>query len=89
MSKLVLAIIAAGAFAGGIYFVTRKSTEEKRLYLQALDNRTAPFDQMTDGEISDTYTFITEYANRNVKLTEDNPLWARIVAISKKYNIFT
>lgn len=47
------------------------------------------FYSMSDQEISDVYTYIFDYVNKNRKLTQDNPLWYRIQAIGTKYNIFT
>lgn len=48
------------------------------------------FVQMTDQELSDTYTFIHDYPeDGNKTVPVGSALQLRLIAISNKYNIFT
>lgn len=79
-----------------VYFSKRTgggSVDYQRSALINLNKETGEdtkvFYQMSDTEISDVFTFIFDYVKKGKKLTQDNPLWYRIEAIGKKYNIFT
>ena len=45
--------------------------------------------QMTDGEISTVYTFISEYITKGQPAPEGSELQKQIAEIGTKYNIFT
>lgn len=45
--------------------------------------------QMTDGEISTVYTFISEYFNKGQTVPEGSELQKQIAEISAKYDVFT
>ena len=85
---IILGIAAAG---GAVYFATRKTVAEKRAFLQNIDGqfKADPWDRMTDQEINDAYTAMTEYFLKGRPLPEDSSLRIRLLAISNKYNIFT
>lgn len=56
----------------------------------AIDHYKVAVIQMTDQEMTDTYTFIHDYFEKgNKPVPPGSALQLRLVAISNKYNIFT
>jgi hypothetical protein len=49
----------------------------------------AIFTRMTPAEVHDCYRYVTEFITQGIQLPQEDPLWTRIIDISKKYQIFT
>lgn len=61
---------------------TTDSDYTRRLAIEA-------FNEMTDAEIANTYTYVFDYVKRGRQLQQGTAFYYAMLAISEKYNLFT
>lgn len=86
---ILLGVVAAAGIA--VALSSKPSVEEMKVFLISRNGgQMDPWNRMTDQEIRDVYTLLTEHMREDYLIKEvPADLKARIQAISKKYNIFT
>jgi len=89
MKRNTIILIALAAIAG--FFIFKRKgipLQDQRLVVRNVVG-TDIEGRMTDSEIRDVYVLLTEYFQKNIKVPQTDPLFARLQVISVKYNIFT
>lgn len=82
---LILGVVAAGT---AMWFMSKPSVESMKKHLFQFAP-TGPWDSMSDTEIEVSYKYVKNYVEKGQKITATDPLYATLVSVSQKYNIFT
>lgn len=91
MKKVLIGVGIIAAVAAAYFAFVYKTVDQKRAALKKLTEGEASdkFDSMSDDEIDTSFEYLTQYALKGRQLNQSDPLYAKVLAISTKYKIFS